>query len=71
MSGQRELFEQDRHRAVSATPWNEVRAREKIRSLLDAVLGARMDSGLWPFEEEFPLILYAGVAWAADKLSCR
>ncbi|RLQ20562.1 lanthionine synthetase [Seongchinamella sediminis] len=68
------LFEPDRHRAVSATPWDETRARHEIQSLVDAVLSARSASGLWPGEEELPLSLYAGVAgiaWTLDTLYAR
>lgn len=74
MSRPSSLFEGNRHRPVSSTPWDEQQARSEIQSLVDTVLSARLASGLWPGEEEFPLSLYAGVAgiaWAIDTLVAR
>lgn len=74
MSEPSSLFEESRHCSVSSTPWNEPQARTEIQSLVDAVLSARLESGLWPGEDEFPLSLYAGVAgiaWAIHTLFAR
>ncbi|TDG12856.1 hypothetical protein E2F43_14955 [Seongchinamella unica] len=74
MSDQHPLYERERHRAVSSTPWDEQSAREEIRCIVDAVFAARLETGLWPCEIDFPLSLYAGVAgiaWAIDRLTDR
>lgn len=74
MSDQQPLFEPHRHRVVSSTPWDELRARDEIQSIVEAVFAARLETGLWPDEKQFPLSLYAGVAgiaWAINVLSDR